>query len=185
MISETQLAEQQLELAALRDELVELRDELARVGAILESNAIELHAGEKVSDGVLALSSMLERAALDVDALRRRCQGDNVRRVELFHLQELAGAGSPWACLWRKAATKYYKLSQSGTCTWCGHTGPRDEVAAHIVECIKHPMGELARQWEARLTAMEIENASLRRQVTKLQVDNQQLRGGNGRWMPN
>lgn len=86
-------------------------------------------------------------------------------------IQLIANAGF-WkhrTCLWRMAALKYYRLAKQGTCTWCGYVGPREKVAVHILECVKHPMGELARQWleekqraAGKIAALEADNLRLR-----------------------
>lgn len=39
-------------------------------------------------------------------------------------------------------------------CVWCGHIGTRDNIAEHVYECIKSPLGELARTWTAEKDAL-------------------------------
>lgn len=55
-------------------------------------------------------------------------------------------------------------------CIWCGHVCKRDDIAVHIFDCIKNPMGELAREWESKkdeLTAAYAALAERLRAVTE------------------
>lgn len=52
----------------------------------------------------------------------------------------------------RDLLARLARLETTGYCVYCGKEAPRKEIAEHILECIKHPLGELSRKYESELS---------------------------------
>lgn len=53
--------------------------------------------------------------------------------------------------------------NRKAICTYCGHVGQKEDVPAHIDECLKHPLS-----WKNDPQGYALEMLALRRQVAEL-----------------
>lgn len=73
--------------------------------------------------------------------------------------QEIENARG-WARAWKGFIKRESKMA---ICAWCGDKHPKSVIAEHIFECVKHPVGELAREYADKFAETERERDEIER----------------------
>lgn len=85
-------------------------------------------------------------------------EGDDTPPSRFALSDQVAELRATVAALTARAEQAEAELEKS-VCVWCGHIGKRSDIAEHIYECIKSPLGELGMQWAAEKDALTVQLA--------------------------